>query len=683
MPFSPVHKSYSPIGAPLSSYLPPGHLNSMLLGRLDFPGSTSSGGVYANRSPLLSLGGYGYSGGYGGSYGSAYSGPPYITSPSKKYGSAGLLPIHEHSSRHTRVSRVPQFNHISSNPITIIKSSNIAQSVPSSKKIAVFNTEDIDVTTPRRSSRDESSDMTIPSGQLEEDKLDEEASTATPGEISRKDQSFGTIRRGRTVIRIQTQHLKENPYLISEERKDRKPKKTTGEKLKEKWAIQSKKKKHSGYRRPSLSDIRAQQAALQREIEERQASLMSQRDALLSANVDNNSSLENNNNNLTKSQEHEEKVFFNNVDKLPRRKSTKKFLIVRQCSKENLVGEPSLPSPEISLHPVALSRSNSNVSAYSIPEESQGNEDEGPVEGVINDGTGDDTAEEVDFWATEGLKSHRSTMIVRSFFRPINHYELPPVDSEVDSITEDEERCDLEIETILKNKNPPKNQREVQVLKELEDIFSKSQIVPDTCLQEESQLDTSATKNEKTVKRGKKNEAVGTSTTKDEKTETTNSNDIIELKTSKIKPKPSNIVVPREDFLQDKTNNKTDGQSKDSSVVENTFTDKDTPAVDSGTIPVTGDTSITATVTLPKATGPLKKFKDRNKGTGTSSEEVTPTSSPNLPGKTPVFKFDSSPSSSPTLKKTFGKDLFPKLKSKSESPQLTKPDFLVKKKQFP
>lgn len=181
--------------------------------------------------------------------------------------------------------------------------------------VKTLYTEDIDVTTPRK--------------------------TATPSEIARKrsGEGFGTIRRGRTVIRLETKKLKESPYvpqengeqketpattedakpkekestvqnttipLISEPekpsdtaaaavtrevaedttaptkdysqvskwyeeeiRKPMKKEKNAGDKFREKYMVRSRKSKHAGYRRPTLSDIRAQKAVVMKEIEER------------------------------------------------------------------------------------------------------------------------------------------------------------------------------------------------------------------------------------------------------------------------------------------------------------------------------------------------------------------------------------------------------------------------------
>ncbi|OXA41891.1 putative protein kinase C delta type [Folsomia candida] len=272
------------------------------LGRYDPYGSGSSP-FPTGRSPLFGGSSYSSGSGYGlGSYGSAFTsgggGSAYGGSSYGGYSSVsklgGLATISEHSTLPSSASSAQRRLPRGYVPSSLY--STPSNYTPSSytKKPALFDTENIDVTSPRK-----------PATQPPPSSSSTSESSATPGEITR-DKTFGTIKRGRTVIRIRTKNQKENPYLSTDERNERaeerkkekdrdnlvqklkdelrdefpadlfqKPapaaKKAAGDKFREKFMIQSKKKKYSGYRRPTLSDIRSEKDLLQKQLGERLA----------------------------------------------------------------------------------------------------------------------------------------------------------------------------------------------------------------------------------------------------------------------------------------------------------------------------------------------------------------------------------------------------------------------------
>ena len=243
MPYPSSSKGYGSSGNGSGSYTPFSTFNSLYLGR-DF----GSGAGYGSRNVLPSftntstsygaLGGYGLSS--GGLYGNRYGAGGHYSHASKPF-SGGLATISEHSSPVSNVTS-NMMRRINRPYIPLV---SVPVTSTSSSRPHVLDTEDIDVTTPR--------------------------TEAKPAEINRKrNESFGTIRRDRTVIRLHTKKLKENPYLKNEEQlkalEEQKQKRAAGDKFREKYMIQTKKKKHGEYRRPSLSDIRDQRVQLEKDI---------------------------------------------------------------------------------------------------------------------------------------------------------------------------------------------------------------------------------------------------------------------------------------------------------------------------------------------------------------------------------------------------------------------------------
>lgn len=309
--------SYSAI--PTSSYMPGfsffGRHDYSSSGRTPFYGGSSAGSSLAllglSSYSMPSIPSYPHVSPYAAassSYGS-YGSSSYGSSSSPKSYYTALPTISEHSSGSSpsgNKRRIPRTY------IPVLPLPSTAGNRPalySSSGVKTLYTEDIDVTTPRKS--------------------------AVPAEISRKrsgGEGYGTIRRGRTVIRLETKKLKENPYLPTPPAEDKndlppteepkqvekvvedvatldkeeeniekpvelepsednsqlskdysqvakwyeeemkkpiKTEKKAGDKFREKYMVHSKKNKYSGYRRPTLSDIRAQKAVVLKEIEER------------------------------------------------------------------------------------------------------------------------------------------------------------------------------------------------------------------------------------------------------------------------------------------------------------------------------------------------------------------------------------------------------------------------------